>query len=136
MKIPPIDSVESQNKTDVGDPITSFILGYEDSSDGSVINLKFEVTPRGIISIYHAAWREDTMEIGVDPINYNTITPEDFDLTGELTVTLEEGARISDMDLARDPKSGKHYLAVMVDLALDWPAEANRSSSESMTVNQ
>ena len=131
--IPPIDSLESQNKSVSGNATTSFILGYEEGSDGSLTYLKFDVTVGGAISISHAAWREDTKEIDVD-IDNPTLSPKDEN--GELTVMLKDGARISDMELARDPKSGKHYLAVMVDLALEWPAQVDRSSMESMTVNQ
>ena len=55
---------------------------------------------------------------------------------GGHAIPLANGSRISDLTMSRDPESGTAYLAVMVDLSLDWPTEVERDSIESMSVNE
>ena len=132
MLIPAVDTVQSNGLTTSGDVTTSFIVGYEDE-DGSVLDLKIDVSPSGVVTIHHASWNEADLKIDVDSDLSSALSPAPG---SPLTFSLADGARVSDMSLARDQDSGTSYLAVMVDLALDWPAEADRATNESMTVNE
>ena len=103
--------------------MTNFILDYE-QDDGSVLPLKMEVAPSGIVTLHHTDWNEG---------DSTSLTPVGG---APLTIPLANGARISEVKMSRDPLSGTTYMAVMVDLALEWPAEVERDSWESMAVNE
>ena len=131
MLIPAVNTVQSNSLTTSGDVTTSFIVGYEEE-DGSVLDLKIDVSPSGVVTIYHASWNEADLKIDVDSDLSSALSASG----SPLTLSLADGARVSDISLARDQDSGTSYLAVMVDLALDWPAEADRATNESMTINE
>ena len=123
MLIPGIISVVPGALSSSVDVMSTFILSYE-QDDGSVQPLKVEVAPSGVVTIYHADWNGGYS---------NSLTPV---TETPLTIPLANGSRISDLKMSRDPESGTAYLAVMVDLALDWPTEVERDSIESMSVNE
>ena len=123
MLIPGIISVVPGALSSSLDVMSTFILGYE-HDDGSVQPLKLEVAPSGVVTIYPADWNGGYS----NPLTPAQGTP--------LTIPLANGSRISDLTMSRDPESGTAYLAVMVDLTLDWPAEVDRDSIESMAVNE
>ena len=123
MLIPGIMSVVPGASSFSEDVMTTFILGYE-QEDGTKLPLKVKVSPSGVVSIYHSS------------LNDGDSTPLTPLQGAPLTIPLANGSRVSELAMSRDPESGTSYLAVMVDLALDWPAEAERNSSESMRVNE
>ena len=104
------------------DMTSTFILGYE-RDDGSVLPLKLEVAPSGLVTIYQAGWNAG---------DSTSLRPEG----SPLTIPLANGSRVSEVKMSRDPETGTAYLAVMVDLALEWPAEVDRDSWEIMAVNE
>ena len=123
MLIPGITSVVPGVPSPREDVMNTFILGYE-QEDGSVLPLKMAVAPSGVVTIYHTDWNAG---------DSSSLTP----VQGvPLTIPLANGSRISEMKMSRDPVSDTAYLAVMVDLALEWPAEVERDSLESMAVNE
>ena len=121
--IPGVTSVVPGVPSSSEDVMTSFFLGYE-QDDWSVLPLKMEVAPSGVVTIYHSDWN------GGD---FTSLTP----VQGvPLTIPLANGSRISQVKMSRDPVSGTAYLAVMVNLALEWPAEVDRDSMGIMAVNE
>ena len=122
--IPEVISVVPSVLSSSAEVLTTFILGYE-QEDGSELPLQVEVAPSGVVTFYHLAdWKAG------DP------TPLSPVQEAPLTIPLANGSKISELKLSRDPVSGTCYLAVMVDLALDWPAEVERNSLGSMAVNE
>ena len=123
MLIPAITSVVPGALSSSVTVMSNFILDYE-QDDGSVLPLKMEVAPSGVVTLYHTDWNDG---------DSTSLTP---DGGAPLTIPLANGSRISEVKMSRDPVSGTAYLAVMVDLALEWPAEVERDSWESMAVNE
>ena len=123
MLIPEVISVVPSVLSSRSEVLTTFILGYE-QEDGSELPLKVEVAASGVVTFYHADW-EDGGSTALTPVQ-----------GAPLTIPLANGSRISELKMSRDPQSGTSYLAVMVDLALQWPAQAERDSWESMAVNE
>ena len=123
MLIPGITSVVPGALSPSEDVMATFILGYE-QDEGSVLPLKMAVAPSGVVTIHHTDWN------GGDS---TSLTP----VQGvPLTLPLANGSRISEVKMSRDPVSGTAYLAVMVDLALEWPAEVERDSLGIMAFNE
>ena len=124
MLIPGIMSVVPGALSSSAEVMNTFTLSYQ-QEDGSELPLQVEVAPSGVVTFYHLAdWKAG------DP------TPLSPVQGAPLTIPLANGSRISELKLSRDPVSGTSFLAVMVDLALDWPAEVERNSWESMAVNE
>ena len=128
MLIPEVSSVVSESLTTTGEVTSSFIVAYQ-QEDGSLLDLKVDVSPAGVVTFHHAAWNDQDLQ--VDLVS-SPLTPVGG---SPLTIPLD-GAKITDIEVGRDPQSGISYLAVMVDLALDWPSQAQRDSDESMAVNK